>query len=75
LISFDIPYRFAGWYALASVVMSGVLAVAMAVWPVTSAVSLFAHIGIGVAVYGIAVLMIPNIRNEVILPGVRTILT
>ena len=74
LISFDIPYRFAGWYALASVLMSGVLAVATAVWPVTSAVGLIAHIGIGVVVYGVAVFVVPNVRNEVILPGVRTIL-
>lgn len=74
LVPFDIPYQFVGWYVVASAVMSGVLVVATTVWPVTNIVVLLTHIAIGIGVYTATVSVIPNVRNEVILPGVRTIL-
>lgn len=72
-VSFAVPYRLSGWYAASSLLMGGVLLVVNSIAPVTGVATLLAEIGIGVVVYVTVAAAIPDIRDSVILPGLRVL--
>lgn len=73
LVSIEFPFRIAGWYIVSSLVMGVILVAVRSVVPITSAVTLFAVIGLGAAIYGSLAVAIPSIRTNVIVPAVRVL--
>ncbi|MFC6825110.1 polysaccharide biosynthesis C-terminal domain-containing protein [Halopelagius fulvigenes] len=73
-VSFSIPYRLAGWYAASSLLMGGALLAVKWAVPVTGVAILVAEIAVGVAVYVAVTVAIPDVRDQVILPGIRTLI-
>lgn len=70
-VSIDVPYRLTGWYVLSSGIMGGVLALTRHVVPVTNIVVLLAEIGLGVAVYLLVSVLIPDVRERILRPGIQ----
>ncbi|WP_435361549.1 oligosaccharide flippase family protein [Haloarchaeobius sp. DFWS5] len=70
-VSFDIPYRLAGWYVAASLLMGSTLLLVQAAIPVDGIAVLLAEVVLGVIVYVSVAATIPDVRNRVILPGIR----
>ena len=74
-VSYRIPYELLGWYVFASVVMSGTLVAFTQILPVTSLPLLILHVGLGMVTYLATLFVIPNVRNEIISPGVRMLVS
>lgn len=74
-VTLDLPYRLVGWYAVASIAMGGVLIGVKAVVPVTGLPILAAQIGVGVAIYVGSSVAIPQIRDQIIVPGFRVVVS
>ncbi|QCJ47425.1 flippase [Haloprofundus halophilus] len=72
-ITIDIPYRLVGWYAVMSVVMGGILLGVKSVLPVTGLVLLIAQVGLGTTIYLVASVVVPDVRRQIVLPGLRVI--
>ena len=71
-VSFTIPYRLVGWYAVASLLMGAVVLVLKSFVPVTGLPVLVAEVSVGVALYLAFSSLIPTVRNRIIVPGLRT---
>lgn len=72
-VSIDVPFRLVSWYVLASCVMGGLLVAVRYLVPVTGLVILAAEIALGVVIYlGVSVL-IPDVREQVLHPGLRVL--
>jgi O-antigen/teichoic acid export membrane protein len=67
-----IPYRLIGWYVVASVCMGGVLLGVKAFVPVTGVVVLVTEICLGGLIYAASAVMIPAVRNRIVVPGLRS---
>lgn len=67
----DVPYWLIGWYTVASLGMGVVLLSAKSVLPVTNVLLLIGHIGLGAIVYGLLSFAIPDIRRQIIAPGLE----
>lgn len=72
-VGIEFPIRLLGWFVAASLLMGVVLTALKAAVPVTSLPVLLAHIGVGVAVYAAASVAIPDVRGEIIGPGLAVI--
>lgn len=72
-VTYTIPYRLVGWYAGASLVMGTVLLAVKTAVPVSGVPTLFAQIALGVAVYVVVSVAIPDVRNGIIVPGIRAL--
>lgn len=72
-ISLDFPYRLVGWYTAVSLLMGGVLLIVKSTVPVTGLPVLVVQIAVGVTTYVGASVVIPTVRDEIILPGVRIV--
>lgn len=72
-VGIDFPFRLLGWFVAASLLMGTVLEALKTVLPVTSLPVLLAHIGLGVAVYAVTSIAIPEVRGEIIDPGLAVI--
>ncbi len=73
LVSIEVPFRLVGWYAVSSLVMGATLLGVRSFVPVTDVVTLFALIGFGATVYGLLVMSVPAVRNDVVVPAVRAL--
>lgn len=72
-ISLDLPYRLVGWYAVVSLLMGGGLIVIKSTVPVTGLLILVTQIAVGVAIYVAGSVVVPEIRDEILLPGLRVV--
>jgi O-antigen/teichoic acid export membrane protein len=70
-VSIGIPYRLLGWYTVSSLLMGGSLVVLQALFPVTSILLLVAEVGFGAVVYLGLSTVVPEVRNEIVMPGVE----
>jgi O-antigen/teichoic acid export membrane protein len=70
-ITLELPYRLIGWCLLGSAVMGGVLFSLKRLYPVESLPLVVAYVTVGVVVYMAVAVVVPALRREVILPGVR----
>lgn len=73
LVNFEFPVRLVGWYTLASIVMGVILFALKSAVPVTNVQILVGEIAIGVAVYFAATVTVPEVRKQIIIPGVRVL--
>ncbi len=74
LITIEFPYRIAGWYVASSALMGAILLGVRSIVPVTNTAVLFAMIGFGMVLYGIFVISISTVRNDVVVPAVRALI-
>lgn len=72
LIDLWIPYRLISWYVVLSGIMGAVLFATKMVVPVTGIAVLVLQIGLGVIVYFALAILIPDVRKQIIAPGLRT---
>lgn len=73
-ISIHIPYRQVGWYLVASLLMTGAIQLFKLTLGVSNLIELVFGVGIGVCTYGCVILLVPETRDEVVLPGLRALM-
>jgi O-antigen/teichoic acid export membrane protein len=71
LIVVDIPYRLFSYYVASSLLMGVVLLIVRQFTPVTSLIILCSQIALGVVIYLGASVIIPDVRYQIIQPGLR----
>lgn len=73
-VDFEVPVRLLGWYAVSALVMGGVLIQVGPAVPVDGLLDLAVHVALGVVTYlGVSVL-IPDVRDRIVAPGLRVLL-